>query len=128
MVLRITMHPTLDERLSYTWQGNRLMGICRIRAFETALGKVVFLTELANNPGPSVTNAAAEAVQAAAKVLGISEEDTVWLEHYGRSSYLTDWQGKETFARIHLTEGKTATFEHWPESMVQNLLGHGLDD
>jgi len=122
------MQPQVDELLEYHWQGNQLVGRCRMRSFQTPLGLVVLLDELADNPGPSVTNAAAEVIQTAAKTLGVSTEDTIFLEHYGDFSYTGGRGGEETFDRIRLETPTKAAYQHWPKQMAYDLLGEGLND
>ena len=121
------MQPQVDELLEYRWSGNQLVGRCRMRAFHTPIGLVVLLDELADNHGPSVTNAAAEVIQAAAKVLGVSTEDTIFIEPYGDFSYNGGRGGDETFCRMRLEGPRKADCQHWPNQMAYELLGDGLN-
>jgi hypothetical protein len=56
---------------------------CGIEAFIYADGcAVVIATELADNPGMSITNAAEYAATAVCRRLGIDPHHLVWIEHY----------------------------------------------
>lgn len=44
-------------------------------------------TEIAQNTGPSVTNASAEIATYTAKLLDANPNDSIFLEHYDRGSY-----------------------------------------
>lgn len=121
------MQPQVDEFLEYRWQGNQLVGRCRMRSFQTPIGLVVVLDELADNPGPSVTNAAPDVIRAAAKSLGVDPEDAIFLEHYGDFSYVGGRGGEETFDRIRLESATKASYQHWPRQMALDLLDGGLE-
>ena len=112
-----------DDLLSYLWKGNGLTGQCRMRVFETPIGRTVLFSELADNPGPSVTNAASAVIQAAAATLGISTDDAMWVEHYGDFSYTSGRGGEETFARMRFSQEGVVAFQHWPNSLALDLLG-----
>ena len=113
-----------DDTLSYSWKHTGAHeGHCRMRVFNTPLGCVVLFSELADNHGPSVTNAAEDVVQAAAARLGIRVDDAIFLEHYGDFSYTAGRGGEESFTRICLSASGSATFQHWPNSLALDLLG-----
>jgi hypothetical protein len=77
---------------------------CRLRIYDTEAGAVVVLSELADNPGKSVTNAAAELATEIAQRYALDPQTTTWLEHYGAFSYRdTGETGNETFDRITFT-------------------------
>lgn len=117
-----------DDFLSYTWQGNGLTGRCRMRVFETPIGHTVLFSELADNPGPSVINAASAVIRAAAAKLDISTEETLWIEHSGDFSYTGGRGGEETFSRMRLSGAGTVSFQHWPNSLALDLLGAALQE
>ena len=82
----------IDKQHHYTWFG--VESFCRLRIYDTDAGVVVVLSELADNPGRSVTNAAAELATEIAKRYELDPQTTTWLEHYGAVSY---WDTGETF-------------------------------
>ncbi len=47
-----------DEYLEYPMRGRPINGVTRVRIYETTAGRVALVTELARNPGMSITNAA----------------------------------------------------------------------
>lgn len=83
-----------DDHIQPTPRGGR----CRVRVFlpdEDRDAPVVILTELANNPGQSVTNAAGRIAADLSRSYGLPER-TVWIEHYERGGRGTT-QDPETF-------------------------------
>ena len=62
---------------------NGCAGVCRVRAFSFGGAPVVILTELAENSGPSVTNALEALCAQLCDALGLDANDAVWIEHYG---------------------------------------------
>lgn len=58
-----------------------------------------------------MTNAAAEVIRAAAKKLGVSTEDTIFIEHCGDFSYTGGRGGDETFARIRPVTSTQVAFQ-----------------
>jgi hypothetical protein len=121
----------LDRELRYQGRDGR-PALCRLRVFAGLVGTVAILTELARNPGMSVTDAAEEAIAAAA---GILREDlaqdpgtVVWLEHYDRGSYhlgFLDVPEGERFSRIRIEDGQ-ATWEPLPGPLLEEMIGRSL--
>lgn len=116
------MEPERDELLRYQGPRGSLEGECRMRAYRTNLGLVVLLSELASNPGPSVTNAGSAVIAAAVRALDADPESTIFLEHYGDCSYETGRGGVDTFTRLRL-EGNDVSYQHWPNQMIHSLVG-----
>lgn len=106
------MQPDLDRRLTYTMTPSGLTGICRLRAWHDR--NVAVVTELDDNPGPSVTNAIESVADAVESLLGVrfAEHPTLmvpvrWqiLEHYERASGLdtldvVTFAGRDDQARL----------------------------
>jgi hypothetical protein len=70
------------ERFAYR-DVHRRKGECRIEALALPDGRVaVIATELPDNPGMSITNAAEHAATAVCKHLGIDPQRLAWIEHY----------------------------------------------
>jgi len=146
-----TARQILDQKLDF--QGsNGFPGFCRLRVFATVVGIVAILTERAENPGPSVTNAAEAAVRAAIDTMGCEPDTIMWVEHYGKESYgqaaissAVEAMGCEPdtalkavprgrrsrisepprYARIRIQNGH-AHWEHMPNQMMVDLLGSVL--
>lgn len=75
--------PSLDERLTYrmrAWMAND--GACRLRVWRPE--RVIVVTELDDNPGMSVTNAAEEVAFALERRLSVDVLDGTYtlVEHY----------------------------------------------
>src|SRR6185503_8773416 len=76
---------TLPKEVSYDYSvlANRITARCRLRFFEAPTGDVVVVaTELPDNPGMSITNAAEELAGTVCRDYGIDPERLVWVEHY----------------------------------------------
>lgn len=85
--------PDLDRRIRYTPRWQRREGIARLRVFHGE--QVAVVTELDDNPGMSVTNAAEEVAQVVEDLLGVRFAphptlmvDVSWtlVEHYARDA------------------------------------------
>ena len=99
--------------------------VCRLRHYQTPVGHFVVFTELFDNPGPSITNGIESLISTAAKALGLCAEETVWLEHYARSSY-RDSHETPRFTRIRLGGEIGPAFEHFPPGIMAELAGSAL--
>lgn len=59
------------------------VGKCQVQLYRPASGHSVFVaTELPDNPGPSITNAAEQAFYAACVRFSVLPEQVMWIEHY----------------------------------------------
>ena len=86
---------------------------CWLRIYSTDGGIVVVLSELAENPGVSVTNAAAALATEIARIYDLETVTTFWVEHYGAFSY-TASGGDETFDLVTFTwRNRTASNSEW---------------
>lgn len=73
----------LDERM--TWVNptryNGLASVCRVRFYQTDLGPVVVLQDLADNQGPSVQNGLEDLIPTVMARSGLKAfEDAMWFE------------------------------------------------
>jgi hypothetical protein len=80
-------------------------GECRIEVIPASRDRtVVIATELQDNPGMSITNAAEYVATAACRELRIDPATLVWIEHYGYPSPVTPERPRTydrvTFGRI----------------------------
>ena len=77
---------------------------CRLRIFDTDAGAIVIFSELADNPGISVTNATEVLATEIANVYRLNRTTTRWIEHYDRNVYRHAGEGMtETFDEITYT-------------------------
>ncbi len=86
---------------------HRRHGECGIEAIAASRGRrVVIATELRDNPGMSITNAAEFVATAVCRELQIHPARLVWIEHYGYPSPVTPERARTydrvTFGRILL--------------------------
>lgn len=78
---------------------------CRVRI----LGSTVIATELPDNPGMSLTNAAASAAMQVCQYYEISLEQLVWIEHYPEET-----GHEETFDLVHFSYNNSLlNVERW---------------
>ena len=88
-------------------------GFCRLRIYGANVGTVIVLSELAENLGVSVTNAAAALATEIARIYPLDPDTTFWIEHYGAFSY-TASGGDETFDLVTFTwRNRTASNAEW---------------
>jgi len=74
-------------RLEFTVSSRRA-AFCEIEVPGLVDGRTAIIaTELSENPGMSITNAAEEAATAVCRQLGIDPHRLVWIEHYDANSY-----------------------------------------
>lgn len=90
---------------------------CRLRLFQpaTAPVPVVVVSELADNPGMSITNSAEYIWRALARRL--DSLDFVMVEHYGAESYVGGRES-ETFDIVSVVDGEP----DWTPSTAEALL------
>lgn len=102
---------------------------CGLRIYNTETGAVVILSELADNPGISVTNAIEQLATEIAKRYALNPKTTTWIEHYGPFSYYPqdgDDPNYETFDKITFAwRDNIASAPQWKrlsQEQVQALL------
>lgn len=95
------------ETLSYEDDAGRA-GRCKVRVHEGSDYTVIICTEITDNPGPSITNAAPTPWQWAEDDIA-SEKPFIWIEHYGPES---DGRSVHQFDRVAIGPGKAATWKH----------------
>lgn len=76
---------------------------CRARVFGAGAAPVVVLTELADNPGTSVTNAVESLAAQFCECYELDGADVVWVEHYpdARAQGERDASAEERFAAVN---------------------------
>ena len=96
-------------------------GFCRVRIYGANPYTIIVLSELAENPGVSVTNAAAAIATEIARNYMIDLDTTIWIEHYGAFSY-KGGDCDETFDRITFTwRNRTASNAEWKRLTADEL-------
>ena len=76
-----------SSRLEFVGPNHRT-GVCRIEVLPLADGRTTIIaTELAENTGTSITNAAEQAATEACRRFNIDPHRLVWIEHYNSESY-----------------------------------------
>ena len=96
---------------------------CRLRIYDNDAGAVVILSELADNTGISVTNAAEELATEIARLHRLTPDTTTWIEHYDRNSYRHADDMQETFDDITFTwRNGAAHAPQWTRLTATELL------
>ena len=103
---------------------------CRLRAFEEA-GKptVVITTELPNNPGTSITNAAALIAAQVYQWLERPERGITLIEHYekdGEEAYAEERFALVTFPQSEGGHFEDAAWRHIEKSDVEEMIAKKL--
>lgn len=117
--------PVVDS--SYAYEGlSATGGRCRLRLYAVGAAAVAIATELADNPGTSITNAAPIIAAQVARNFRIDPARLVWVEHYGPESYGVEGE-PDRFARVTFSwEGQEARGSEWahlPDEELAELLG-----
>lgn len=107
-------------------------GRCRVRLYKGFDGGyTVLLTELADNPGESVTNACERIATGVQPRWALDLTTTRWIEHYPAESFREKGRGA-TFDEITFTWGDgTASHPQWhrlPLEVVEILTGLAFDE
>lgn len=95
----------------------RQTGLCRLRVWrtlpglDTEAGKLAVVTEIPENPGMSVTNAAEYIIDS---LHAVFPGPLVTMEHYHRSAALPGWAGKERLDRTWLIGHRPQWQPVWP--------------
>ena len=79
----------LNKPHHYTHPTTRARAHCGLHIYDTDAGPVVILTEVADNPGISVTNTAEELATQIAAMYLLDPTTTTWIEHYTVSAHET---------------------------------------
>ena len=119
--------------------GNGIMGRCFVEVYDS---KSVVLTEMTNNPGPSVTNACEQIVATIMNenLLGPTDFRSInWIEHYPRADSSEESYDLITFANVraitdmqgNVTSDLEVSGPSWrrlDKSEVNELLGVDSDN
>ena len=107
--------------------------LCRVRIFDrNPQPPVVILTELADNPGASVTNASEYiATELRQRHSLLRTAAPIWIEHYNGESYANGHFAPDRFGRIDFTFARdTYRNPQWrpvSASELQEMLGEPLE-
>ena len=122
-ILERDMNATIDTLFNFKDPNGRL-ATCRLRTYKTTdgLGPVVLLSEVAGNPGMSVTNSAERLIPQAANFLGLEGGGVRWVEHYDNGSYPGGRREGITYDLVTIQDGR-AGWKHLGSEEVQTILG-----
>lgn len=115
---------------------NRVSLTCHVRIFDrTPQPPVVILTELAHNPGMSVTNAGIHiATELRSRHPLLRATEPIWIEHYNGDSYSPGLPLPDRFDLLSLSFSRDSyhrTGHGWhplATSTLQSMLGGSLED
>ncbi len=108
--------------------GLATLSVCRLRVYESWAGMVLLASELADNPGPSITNSAEALATALAERYGIDAGRAVFIEHYDQASY-RGLRREPTFDAVSFTwAGGRALMPRWSRLSEADLGALGLPD
>jgi hypothetical protein len=101
-------------------------GMCRIEMYKSDDQVLIIATELKNNPGPSVINAAEAVYEKLARVYSLNYEDTTLITLFSSESY-DYWERGEkaryTLANVYEAGGKYRVgFTHTSEEYVKEII------
>ena len=85
----------------YEYQGPYTKSRCQLEIN----GHVVVATEIAENPGMSITNSIGELAASVCRDFDIPPEKLVLIEHYGNESYHGGRDNKETYDMVEFSDG-----------------------
>jgi hypothetical protein len=127
-VLPLPPLQTHDELLACPSEDGRVTR-CRLRVFQSpATTPIVIVSELEDNPGPSITGAIEALCSAVWKKLNRPSE-MIWIEHYRVK--LEDGEVVETFDRVSFSISDSGarcemTWDCVPLETLEQILGQDL--
>jgi len=107
------------------------LACCRVRIWERyGEPPVVVATELPDNPGMSITNAAAQLAADVWDLLGCPERGLTWIEHYPQQG--PEPHERESFAAVSFTwtggSFSEPQWRHLTQEAVEALIGGPLEE
>lgn len=91
----------IDQIYRYRSLAAQRQGYCRLRIYARRSGHVVLLTEVANNPGQSITAASDVIATGLAARYHLDSATTTWIEHW--PSDTRDKLSKDSYASVKYT-------------------------
>lgn len=88
----------IDQIYRYRSLAAQRQGYCRLRIYAQRTGHVVLLTEVANNPGQSITAASDVIATGLAARYHLDPLTTIWIEHW--PSDTRDKLSKDSYASV----------------------------
>ncbi len=117
-----------DGRFEYRTGGFAARSVCRLRVYESWAGTILLASELADNPGPSITNSAEALATALAERYRLDAGHAVFIEHYDQASY-RGLPREPTYDAVSFTwAGGRATAPRWKRLGGADLDALGLPD
>ena len=125
------MQQTTDQEFHYLGLGT-FPSVCRLRAFEAEdAPTVVIATELPQNPGTSVTNAAQDIAAQAYKLLERPAQGITLIEHYEQDGQERYAQERFALVSFEHTDGGKFSGPDWrylAKEEVERMVGQALTD
>jgi hypothetical protein len=96
---------------------------CRLRIYTQDGRHAVVLTEIAENQGMSITNAAEDLATEIRLVYGLNPSTTAWIEHYTPDSYRERSGRAETFDLVTFTwdNAGAARYPKWRRLTIEEV-------
>ena len=117
-----------DGRFEYETGGAFPRSVCRLRMYEGGACLILVASELADNPGASITNTAELLATALVQRWGIDPERAVLIEHYDPASY-RGLPREPTFDLLTFRWfGGCAAAPRWARLIGADLAAFGLPD
>lgn len=98
--------------------------VCHLRILQDKTTSIVIATELATNPGMSITNAAEVLASKIIQQFRLDAKTTRFIEHYGQESYDSEEGRKraDTFDEVTFSwKGTVATQPKWKPADAQEM-------
>jgi hypothetical protein len=110
----------LIEDIIFTWQsvGHTFDSKCRLRIYQLECDRtVIIVSQLPNNTGRSITNAAEHLIQLVRFQYNLTPAKMMWIEHY--PSY--NIEDEDTYYEVRLVNGE-ATWNPTNKNKLETIL------
>ena len=98
---------------------------CWLRIYTTPGRSIVLATEMHDNPGTSITNAAERLAMEVTRTFGLALDALTWVEHYPERPSLTETFDLVTFT--HTAQGlQCPEWRRLSQAQVEAMLGQPL--
>jgi hypothetical protein len=110
----------IDQIYRYRSLAAQRQGYCRLRIYAQRTGHVVLLTEVANNPGQSITAASDVIATGLAARYHLDPITTIWIEHW--PSDIMDKLSMDAYASVKYTwKDGVATRPRWRQLALERV-------
>ena len=120
----------LDQIYRYRSLAAQRQGYCRLRIYARGSGHVVLLTEVANNPGQSITAASEVIATGLVKRFHLDPATTFWLEHWPADANYTLTQDAFALVKYTWCDGKASNpqWRHLSFEQAEAKMGVRLQE